>query len=93
MISNKLEIMILRMRDLKTILIQVKYNDDLFEYTNSKIYINNITDIGSDISILHNVIIGSKQKLNLSRIQQNLETLATTLSHLENKLKHKKYDT
>jgi len=92
LISNKLEIVLLRMRDLKTILIQVKYNEDLVEYTSANIYNKNIMDIASDINNVHNEIIENNQKIKVDKIQQNLEKIATILSDFENKLKYKKYD-
>lgn len=83
----------MRMKDLKSILIQVKYNDDLLEYTNNGLYNQNITDLGSDINNLHDLITGIKKGVNFSRLNQNLENLATTLTEFENKLKYKEYDT
>jgi hypothetical protein len=93
LISNKLEIVLLRMRDLKTILIQVKYNEDLDEYIIATNYNQNITDIASDINNVHYEIINNNQRINVHRIHQTLEKIATILSDFENKLKHKKYDT
>jgi hypothetical protein len=92
-IQGKHEISLMRMRDLKSILIQVKYNDDLEEYTNDNIYNQNITDLGSDINNLHDLLIGNKKGVNFSRINQNLESLSTTLAEFENKLKYKGNDT
>ena len=93
LISNKLEIVLLRMRDLKTILIQVKYNEDLDEYIIATNYNQNITDIASDINNVHYEIINNNQRITVHRIHQTLEKIATILSDFENKLKHKKYDT
>jgi len=91
--NNKHELALLRMKDLKSILIQIKYNDDLTEYTNNSVYNQNITDMGSDINNLHDSIIGNKKGVNFSRLNQNLESLATILAEFENKLKYKKYGT
>ena len=93
LLHQKNEIALMRMKDLKSILIQVKYNEDLLEYTNNNLYNQNITDLGSDINNLHDVIIGVKKGLNFSKLNQNLENLATTLAEFENKLKYKEYDT
>lgn len=90
---QKHEIALLRMKDLKAILIQVKYNEDLAEYTDNGIYNQNITDLGSDINNLHDLITGNKKGLNFSRLNQNLESLSTTLTDFENKLKYKEYGT
>lgn len=93
LLHQKHEIALMRMKDLKSILIQVKYNEDLAEYTNNGIYNQNITDLGSDINNLHDLIIGNKKGVNFSRLNQNLENLATTLTEFENKLKYKEHDT
>ena len=93
LIQQKHEIALLRMKDLKSILIQVKYNNDLTEYANDRVYNRNITDIGSDISNLNDLIIGVKKELNFSRLNQNLENLATILTEFENKLKYKEHGT
>lgn len=92
LLHQKHEIALMRMKDLKSILIQVKYNDDLTEYTNNGVYNQNITDLGSNINNLHDLIIGNKKGVNFSRLNQNLEHLATTLTDFENKLKFKEYD-
>lgn len=92
-IHQKHEIALMRMKDLKAILIQVKYNEDLFEYTNNGVYNQNITDLGSDINNIHDLIVGNKKGLNFSKLNQNLENLATTLTDFENKLKYKEHDT
>lgn len=93
LLHQKHEIALMRMKDLKSILIQVKYNEDLTEYTNNRLYNQNITDLGSDINNLHDLIIGNKKGVNFSRLNQNLENFATTLTDFENKLKYKEYDT
>lgn len=87
--QQKYEIALIRMKDLKSILIQVKYNEDLSEYTQNALYNKNISDLGLDISNLHDSISGSKKGINFSRLNQNLENLATTLTEFENKLKYK----
>jgi hypothetical protein len=88
-ITEKLEIALMRMKDLKSILIQVKYNNDLSSYTNDGVYNKNITDLGTDIINLHDLIIGKKKGINSSRLNQNLENIATTLTEFENRLKYK----
>jgi hypothetical protein len=93
LLHQKYEIALMRMKDLKSILIQVKYNEDLSEYTKNGLYNQNITDLGSDLNNLHDLIIGTKKGVSFSRLNQNLENLATTLTEFENKLKYKEYDT
>lgn len=93
LLQEKYEIVLMRMKDLKSILIQVKYNEDLTEYTGTPLYNQNITDLGSDINSLHDLITGVKKGPNFSKLNQNLENLATTLTDFENKLKYKEHDT
>lgn len=54
--NDKLELALIRMKDLKSILIQIKYNEDLLEYTNAQLYNQNITELGGDINNLHDQI-------------------------------------
>lgn len=91
-ITEKHEIALMRMRDLKSILIQVKYNNDLTEYTDNGVYNQNITDLGSDINSLHDLILSNKKGVNFSKMNQNLENIATVLTDFENKLKYKEHD-
>ncbi len=86
---KKSESALIRMKDLKGILIQVKYNEDLVEYTDNKIYNQNITDLASDINNLNDFITGKKTGINFSKLNSNLEGLATTLTDFESKLKFK----
>lgn len=90
--NSKHEISLLRMRDLKNILIQIKYNKDLNDYTETGLYNQNITDLSIDINNLNDLIIGKKKGINSSKLNSNLEDLATTLSEFENKLKFERND-
>lgn len=91
-IHSKYEISLLRMKDLKQILIQIKYNVELNSYTNTKTYNQNITDISIDINNINDFILGNKKNVNFSKVSSNLENLATILSDFENKLKFEKND-
>lgn len=91
-IHSKHEISLLRMKDLKQILIQIKYNIELNIYTNTKTYNQNITDISIDINNINDFILGNKKNVNFSKVSSNLENLATILSEFENKLKFEKND-
>lgn len=86
-LNNKHELSLIRMKDLKHILIQIKYNSDLNTYTETNIYNKNITDLSIDINNIHDLIIGKKKNINFSKLNSNLEELSTTLSEFENKLK------
>lgn len=86
-INNKHELSLLRMKDLKHILIQIKFNSELNIYTETSTYNKNITDLSIDISNLNDFILGTKRGINFSKLNSNLEELSTTLSEFENKLK------
>lgn len=86
-INNKHELSLLRMKDLKHILIQIKFNTELNIYTETNTYNKNITDLSIDISNLNDFILGTKRGVNFSKLNSNLEGLSTTLSEFENKLK------
>ncbi len=92
-LNDKQELILIRMKDLKSILIQLKFNKELVEYTKNAIYNQNITDLGSNISNLQDLLMGNKKGFNFSALNKNLEHLTTTLSEFENKLKYIDYDT
>ena len=85
--NGKHELSLLRMRDLKYILIQVKSSAELNVYTETGTYNQNITDLSIDINNLNDLVLGKKKGVNFSKLNSNLEDLATTLSEFENKLK------
>lgn len=91
-LGNKHELALIRMKDLKQILIQVKYNRDLDEFTTDTNYNQNIIDLSIDISNINDLLLLGKQGINFSKVNQNLENLATLLSEFENALKFKKND-
>jgi len=92
-LHNRNELALIRMKDLKQILIQVKFNPDLIEYTQNGKYKRNITDLSIDITNLNDLILNNKTGINLTKININLENLATILSEFENKLKFERHDT
>jgi hypothetical protein len=89
-LNSKIELALLRAKDLKTILIQVKYNEQLTEFTQSELYNQNITDLGSDIINMNDFVLAGKKGVNFSKINKNLENLATVLTDFESKLKTSK---
>jgi hypothetical protein len=89
-LNNKVELALLRAKDLKSILIQVKYNEQLTEFTQSEIYNQNITDLGTDIINMNDFVLQGKKGVSFSKINKNLENLATVLTDFENKLKNSK---
>lgn len=91
-LHNKHELALIRMKDLKQILIQVKYNADLTEFTNNGTYNQHLIDLGINISNTNDFILLNKKGVNFSKVNQNLENLSTVLNEFENKLKFKKHD-
>jgi len=91
-LHEKSELALIRMKDLKQILIQVKYNRDLTEYTSINSYIQHITDLSIDINNVNDLLLGKKTGVNFSKVNQNLESLATVLIEFENKLKFERHD-
>lgn len=87
LIHQKHEIVLLRMKDLKYILSQVKNNPDLSVYVTSDIYNQSITDLTIDINNINDHLIGVKKNVSFSKINQNLEALSTYTSDYENILK------
>ncbi|WP_449438810.1 hypothetical protein [Pedobacter steynii] len=61
-INQKYEVSLIRMKDLKSILIQIKYNEELSEYTSQGIYNQNITDLGSDINNINDLLTGKRRE-------------------------------
>lgn len=90
---NKSELALLRMKDLKQILIQVKYNSELLHFTQNDSYNQNITDLSIDINNVSDLVIEKKKGVNFSKVNQNLEVISTLLSEFENKLKFGNHDT
>lgn len=87
-LNQKYEISLLRMKDLKHILIQIKSNAELNIYTETDVYNNNITDLNIDINNLNFLVLGKKKNgVNSTKLNSNLEELSTILSEFENKLK------
>lgn len=85
--NGKHEVSLIRMKDLKAILIQIRFNLDLNIYTETNSYNQNITDISININNMNDLLTGKKKGLNFSRLNSNLEELSTTISEFENKLK------
>lgn len=85
--SQKSELSLIRMKDLKQILIQVKHNNNLLEFTNHSDYEKSIVDLSIDINNISDSIFKPNRAVNYSKINSNLEELSTTLSNFENKLK------
>jgi hypothetical protein len=89
-LSEKYELALLRMKDLKATLIQVKYNKELLSLTNIEIYNKAITDLSIDTNNINDLLLG-KKKVNFSKVNENLNQIETILGEFENKLKFENY--
>ncbi len=90
--QHKYEIALMRMKDLKSLVIQFKYNEELTENTQKNNYKQRIRNLGLDINNLHELICKNiePESVNIPKINQNLENFATTLTEFENILKTQK---
>lgn len=86
--SSKHELLLIRLKDLKSILIQTKYNKDLVIFSQQESFIQMISDLSIDITNIHDLISGTKKGINFSKVNQNLEYIENILSDCENKLKN-----
>lgn len=84
---------VLRLKDLKELLIQAKYNEDLQKLTQLQEYKSIIIDTGIDITTLNNYILKVKSTINKSKIISNLEQTRTKIIEFENELKYNGHDT
>lgn len=92
-VLEKHEIALLRMRDLKFILIQAKYNEDLKLLIANGNHNSLITDLGINIINITEYLFGKKMNINFSKINENLIGIETMLSEFENTLKFTTHDT
>lgn len=88
--AKKNEISLIRMKDLKYILIQIKHNKELKIHTTNEEYTQLLVDLSIDISNLSDNILKPNKSVNITRVNSNLENIATKLSELENQLKFEK---
>jgi hypothetical protein len=85
--NQKSELSLVRLKDLKQILIQIKHNNNLTEFTNQEDYEKFIVNLSIDINNISDSILKPSRSVNFSKINSNLEELSTRLSEFENKLK------
>lgn len=86
--SDKKELSLLRMKDLKQILIQIQYNGKL-ELANNEEFNQYIVDLSIDINNISDNLLNEKKRVEVSKIISNLEEVSTILSKFENNLKFK----
>lgn len=86
--SDKKELSLIRMKDLKQILIQIQSNEKL-KIENNDDFNQYMTDLSIDINNISDNLLNDKKRVDLSKIISNLEEVSTILSKFENNLKFK----
>jgi hypothetical protein len=82
------QIALIRMKDLKSILIQAEQNKDIYATMLDNCFTNNLDTLKADIISLHQFTTGFKKSgLNFSKISIHLEELSTSLTAFEHQLK------
>lgn len=84
---------LIRLKDLKELLIQNKFNVDLQKPTNTKEYKTIIINTGIDINVVGDYVYKVKDKINKVEIIRNLEITRTKIIEFENELKYNNHDT
>ncbi len=87
------EAALIRLKDLKELLIQTKFNIDLQKPTNTREYKNIIVNTGIDINTISDFIFKVKDKISKIDIINNLEVTRTKIIEFENELKYNNHDT
>lgn len=91
LLNSKHEVALIRMRDFKAELVQLKQNENLFNEDQLKRLGVSVQDIGIDIVNL-NKNYEKKEQLSTATINEHIENSLTLLSEIEGQLKYKKYD-
>lgn len=89
--TDKHELGLLRMRDLKEIVIQSKCSSDLHKLTETPEYNEIIQKLSEDLNNMSE-FVRNKKKINFSIINKNLESISTTILNYENNIKSNGYD-
>ncbi len=92
LLYSKHEVALIRMRDFKAELIQLRQNEHLFNGDQINRLSLSIKDIGIDIVNL-NTNYKKKEQLSTDTINEHIEDALTILTEIEGQLKYKKYDT
>jgi|SRR5690606_9473447 len=92
LLSNKDESSIIRLKDLKSILIQLKYNSEIGELADSNDFTDSLGTISIHMENLNHNLIGSKTGLNKGKIISDLEIIENQLNEFEGLLKFGKHD-
>lgn len=90
--SSKMELALLRMRDLRIELVQLRQNTQIFGSADVLLPMNKcITTLGIDIENINNTIIKNRS-ISLETVTSNMDNLLSVLSEIEGKLKFNEYD-
>lgn len=92
LLSDKTESAVIRLKDLKSILINLKYNDQLKFFTDKKDYKDSLGNISINITNLNNELLKIKSEISKSKIISDLEKVESQLGEFEGHLKFKKND-
>lgn len=85
--NNKIEMCVLRMKDLKLLLSDLNTYKQFSSHVNKKEFSLSYADFHIDLENFHKSLINEKNKIDKERINSNLEKLSTLLLDVEFKLK------
>jgi hypothetical protein len=91
--DGKIELCLLRMKDLKVSLNTIKNLSHYSALTNKKEFNAIFGIFNSDLALFQSYIVNDKRKVNKEAILGNLEILSTVLQSVEVKLKNQRHDT
>lgn len=84
---NKIEMCVLRMKDLKLLLSDLNTYKEFSSLVNKKEFTNSFSDFHIDLENFHKSLLNDKNKIDKEKINANLEKLSTLLIDVEFKLK------
>ena len=85
--ADKIDMCILRMKDLKILLSELSNHDEFGTLVNKKDFNNAYADFNIDLTNFHKFLLNNKNKIDKEKIMTNLEQLSTILLGVEFKLK------
>lgn len=92
LVSNKNEAAVIRLKDLKNILIQLKHHESIINFTESSEYNQMLNNISVHTTNLAQHLNGTKVGINSNKIIKTLEEIENFLAEIEGHLKFKKYE-
>ncbi|WP_431294604.1 hypothetical protein [Pedobacter sp. P26] len=85
--NNKIEMCVLRMKDLKLLLSDLNTYKQFSSLVNKKEFNSSYADFHIDLENFHKSLLNEKNKIDKEKINSNLEKLSTLLLDVEFKLK------